>query len=218
MTDVAVIVPMLGRPHTIGPLVDSIRDTTPSARIIFGCSPGDVDVIASVDRYGLERFVVPGPCRGDYARKINTGYRLTSEPLIFTGACDLKFHAGWFEAATARLTPGIGVVGTNDLGSKRVMAGLHATHSLVTRDYVDRFGTIDTPGQVMHEGYLHEFVDDELVQTAMSRGAWAFAADSYVEHLHPAWGKGESDELYEQTPYRMRMGRKLYRQRQQLWT
>ncbi len=218
MTDVAVIVPMLGRPHTIGPLVDSIISTTPSARIVFGCSPADMVVIDRLDQLGLEHFTVPGPNRGDYARKINTGFRLTSEPLIFTGACDLRFHAGWFDAAIAELAPGIGVVGTNDLGSRRVMAGLHATHSLVARDYVERFGTIDQPGLVMHEGYLHEFVDDELVQTAMSRNAWAFAADSHVEHLHPAWGKADSDDLYDQTPFRMRMGRKLYRQRQQLWT
>ena len=216
--DVAIIVPMLGRPHTIGPLVDSIRDTTPSAHIIFGCSPGDVEVIGHLMSYGLDHFLVPGPGRGDYARKINAGYRLTDEPLLFTAACDLRFHAGWFEAATRRLTAGIGVVGTNDLGSKRVMAGLHATHSLITRAYVDDFGTIDQRGQVMHEGYLHEFVDDELVQTAMSRNAWAFAGDSHVEHLHPAWGKADSDDLYEQTPYRMRMGRKLYRQREHLWT
>jgi hypothetical protein len=47
------------------------------------------------------------------------------------------------------------------------MAGRHSTHSLVTRDYVERFGTIDEAGVVLHEGYPHEFVDDEFVQTAM---------------------------------------------------
>jgi len=216
--DVAIIVPMLGRPHTIGPLVDSIRETTPSATIVFGCSPGDTEVIAKLEAFDLDHFTVPGPGRGDYARKINTGFRNTTEPLVFTAACDLRFHPGWLDAATAQLTAGIGVVGTNDLGSRRVMAGLHSTHSLVTRDYVDRFGTTDEPGLVMHEGYLHEFVDDELVQTAISRNAFAFAFDSHVEHLHPAWNKAPSDELYEQTPYRMRMGRKIYRQREQLWT
>lgn len=216
--DVTIIVPMLGRPHTITPLVDSIRATAPTARILFGCSPGDTDVLDELHRQGLELFTVPGPSRGDYARKINTGYRISDTPLIFTGACDLLFHPGWLEAAVAELRDGIGVVGTNDLGSRRVMAGLHSTHSLITRDYVERFGTIDQPGLVMHEGYLHEFVDDELVQTAISRDAFAFAFDSHVEHLHPAWGKADTDDLYEQTPYRMRIGRKIYRQREQLWT
>jgi hypothetical protein len=218
VADVAIVVPMLGRPHTIVPLVDSIHNTTESPHIIFGCSPGDVEVIGKLKTLGLDLFIVDGPTRGDYARKINTGYRLTDEPLLFTAACDLRFHAGWLEAATAKLTPSIGVVGTNDLGSRRVMMGNHSTHSLVTRDYVDKFGTIDRPGLVLHEGYPHEFVDDEFVQTAIHRNAFAFAFDSHVEHLHPAWGKAPTDELYDQTPLRMRMGRKLYRQREHLWT
>lgn len=218
MTELAVIVPMLGRPHHIEPLVESLTSTTPNARPIFGCSPGDIEVIAAVKTAGLDMFLVDGPTRGDYARKINTGFRLTAEPLLFLGASDIKFHHGWYEAATSRLIDGIGVVGTNDIGSQRVMAGLHSTHSLVTRDYVDRFGTIDTRGQVLHEGYQHEFVDDEFVQTAMHRNAWAFAGDSIVEHLHPAWNKAPSDASYEEAPFRMRMGRKLYRQRQHLWT
>jgi len=218
VTGVAIIVPVLGRPHTIEPLVESIMTTTPGAQILFGCSPDDAQVVDVIDGLGLEWFTVPGPYRGDYARKINQGYRLCVEPLLFTGACDIRFHPGWFEAATAELVDGIGVVGTNDLGSARVMAGRHSTHSLVTRDYVERFGTIDEVGVVLHEGYPHEFVDDELVQTAISRDAFAFAVDSHVEHLHPSWGKAPSDELYERTPVRMAHGRRLYRRRRQLWT
>jgi hypothetical protein len=208
---------MLGRPHHIDPLVESLTATAPDVGILFGCSPRDVEVIAALKQRDLDLFIVDGPYRGDYATKINTGYRLTSEPLMFLGASDIQFHAGWFEAATLRLFDGIGVVGTNDLGSKRVMAGNHSTHSLVTREYVDRFGTIDQRGVVLHEGYPHEFVDDEFVQTAMHRNAFAFATDSIVEHLHPNWGKGESDDLYDGQAFRMRMGRKLYKQRQHLW-
>ena len=215
---VAVIVPMLGRPHTVDPLVSSLRSTAPTARILFVCTPGDAEVMAEIDRVGCERIEVDGPRPGDYARKINAGYRYTTEPLIFTGACDLRFHESWLEHACRRLTDGIGVVGTNDLGSRRVRRGVHATHSLVTRAYVDEFGTIDEPGVVLHEGYPHEYVDDELVQTAMYRKAWAFAADSRVEHLHPAWGKAPTDAMYEQQADRMRAGRRLYDARRRLWT
>ena len=42
-----------------------------------------------------------------------------------------------------QLTAGIGVVGTNDLGSRRVMAGLHSTHSLVTRSRSGTWRTIE---------------------------------------------------------------------------
>ena len=215
---VVVLVPMLGRPHRVEPMLGTLRTTAPDARPLFLVSPNDHAVHQAIDAAGAERLTVDGPHPGDYARKINQGYRLCVEPLLFTGACDIRFHPGWFEAATAELVDGIGVVGTNDLGSARVMAGRHSTHSLVTRDYVERFGTIDEVGVVLHEGYPHEFVDDELVQTAISRDAFAFAVDSHVEHLHPSWGKAPSDELYERTPVRMAHGRRLYRRRRQLWT
>ncbi len=215
--DLVIIVPMLGRAHRVEPLLESIHATC-QARVLFAVSPGDTAVHQAIDRAGAQRVTVRRHAVGDYARKVNTGYRSTTEALIFTGADDLLFHPGWFEAATAQLTAGIGVVGTNDLGSPRVMRGEHATHSLVTRDYVERFGTIDQPGLVLHEGYIHEFVDDELVGTAKSRGAWAFAADAHVEHLHPNWGKAPTDPTYDAQRTRMRLGRSLYQRRQPLWT
>lgn len=216
MTDVAVIVPMLGRPHRVAPLLESLRATA-DARVVFVCSPNDTDVHAAIDAAGAERIEVAGPRPGDYARKINAGYRHTTEPLLFTAADDLLFHPGWLEAAVAQLGPGIGVVGTNDLGSLRVIRGEHSTHSLVTRAYADEFGIIDAPGQVLCEEYHHEFVDDELVETAKFRNAWAFAFDSHVEHLHPAWGKAPTDPMYNQQRLRMRDGRRVYRRRRHLW-
>lgn len=216
MTDCVVVVPMLGRPHRVTPLVQSIRDTS-DARILFAVSPDDRDVHRAVDAEACELIVIDGPHPGDYARKINTGYRYTTEPYLFCGADDLLFHRGWFEAAVALMSDTVGVVGTNDLGSPRVMAGDHATHSLIARWYCD-LGTIDQPATVMHEGYPHEFVDDELVETAKHRGAWAFAHDSYVEHLHPGWGKAPPDRMYLQQRRRMAKGRPIYERRRHLWT
>lgn len=218
MTDLAIVVPMLGRPHRVAPLIESIEATTPHARVVFVCSPDDRHVHDAIHSTGRERLTVPGPRPGDYARKINAGIEHTDEPLIFMAADDLLFHPGWFQAATAMLTDGIGVVGTNDLGNPRVIRGEHSTHSLITRDYVERFGTIDEPGKAMHEGYHHEFCDDELVETAKHRNAWAFAADSIVEHLHPHWGKAPTDSIYDAQRARMRASRQHYRRRQRLWT
>jgi hypothetical protein len=207
---------MLGRPHRVAPLLTSIRATC-DARVMFCLSPLDLEVAAAVEAAGEEHILVPRQRLGDYARKINAGYRTTDEELLFLAADDLLFHPGWLEAAVAQLKPGIGVVGTNDLGSPRVMAGEHATHSLVTREYADRFGLIDKRGAVLFEGYHHEWVDDELVGTAKGRSAWAFATDAHVEHLHPNWGKGEMDSLYAQQRQRMRASATLYRRRSRLW-
>lgn len=216
-SDLAILVPMLGRPHRIVPLLASIRAATPEAFVLFLVTPDDSQVRREVIRVGCEQLSVPRRPTGDYARKINTGYRATTQPHLFTAADDLHFHPGWYEAAVAKLAPGVGVVGTNDLGSPRVMAGDHSTHSLVTREYAD-LGTIDEPGKIYHEGYVHEWVDDELVGTAKRRGAWAFAFDARVEHLHPNWGKSPTDKMYANQRARMRAGHATYIKRSRLWS
>lgn len=215
--DLVIVVPMLGRAHRVEPLLESIRATC-SARVLFALTPGDASVFDAVALAGEEHVTVAREPVGDYQRKINQGIAATTEPLIFTGADDLRFHAGWFEAAVARMTGRVGVVGTNDLCNPRVMRGEHATHMLVSRAYVERFGTIDEPGKFLHEGYPHEMCDDEAVGTARKRRAWAFAGDSHVEHLHPMVGKAPMDPMYAEQPRRMRLGRSLYQRRERLWT
>lgn len=215
-SDLVILIPMLGRPNHIAPLLATIDEATPNSRVLFLCSPHDWLVIDTIKEAGRECAQVPYYPVGDYARKINHGVRTTTESLIFLGASDLAFHVGWFEQALAHLQSGIGVVGTNDLGNRRVMAGEHSTHSLVTRQYTG-FGTIDARDRILHEGYHHEFVDDEFIETAKYRRAFAAAPASIVEHLHPCWGKGDSDRLYEQQQQRMAYGRRLYLYRRRLW-
>jgi len=219
MGDVVILVPVLRRPHRARPVVESIRAATPQPhRILFVSSPGDDAEHDACRAAGGDLLVIDRPHGpGDYQRKIQAGYDATDEPYLLLGADDLDFHPGWLPAAMARMTDRIGVVGTNDLGNPRVMRGEHSTHCLVARWYVERFGTIDQPGQVMHEGYVHEYADDELVGTAKRRRAWAFAGDSHVEHLHPSWGKAPTDDLYDAQAQRMRTSRRHYVQRRRLW-
>lgn len=216
---VAIIVPVLRRPHRVAPLIESIEAATPEPHhTLFVCSPGDDDEIAAIKNAGAEHIETPVAYTfADYALKINLGYRATWEPLLFLGADDLHFHPGWFEKAYEKLAPGVGVVGTNDLCNKRTRRQ-HSTHSLVTRDYVDRYGTIDEPRKILHEGYEHELCDDEFVLTATHRGAYVHADDCYVEHLHPMNGKAPSDDLYAQQTRRILAGRPLFNERSRLWT
>lgn len=211
----AILVPVLNRPARVAPLIESIRQATPEAhRILFICDPDDAPEIEAVIAAGAERLMVAA----GYAGKINAGVRATTEPLLFLAADDLVFHPGWLEKATARLVRRIGVVGTNDLANPRVIAGTHATHSLVTRDYVERFGTIEQRGIALHEGYGHNWVDDEFVGTARHRNAFAFAADSIVEHRHPTWGTAPIDATYEKGQATFFEDRRLFRRRRSLWT
>jgi hypothetical protein len=218
--DTVVVVPILRRHHRVRPVAESIRASC-DARVLFVVTPGDVDVIREVEavEHLAEYLTVPWVPVGDYARKINAGIRASTEPLIFMGADDLEFEPGWLDKAKARLGPGIGVVGTNDLGNPRVLAGEHATHSLITRVYVDTHGTIDGPGDALYEGYPHEYCDDELVGTAKARGAWAYAADAIVRHRHPNWDTTvPMDALYAGQGRRMAAGRGLFQRRRLRWT
>lgn len=218
MGDLVVIVPVLGRPHHIEPLLESLYSTVPDAEVVFMTSPTDYEPKKEIKRLGERLIDVRYERTGDYARKINVGYKHTKEPLMFLAATDLKFHPDWYENAISKLSDKIHVVGTNDLGNPDVLQGVHSTHTLVTRQYVNKFGTIDEPRKVLHEGYLHEWVDNEFVNTAKKREAFSMAMDSIVEHLHPLWGKGEWDENYAMTDDRVRRGVRYYRTRKKLWT
>ncbi len=207
--EIVIIVPVLGRPQNAQPLVDSIRAaTTVERRIVFVCQPHDAEQVEACIATGAE--ISTNPLVGDkWSAKINSVYRSSSEPFLLLAADDLRFHAGWDTAALELAEQGYGVVGTNDLGNGEVMRGLHSTHPLVSRHYIDCCGTIDECGKVVTEKYQHNFVDVELVETAKARGAWAFAADSHVEHLHPLWRKGVDDATY-------RIGREHYAEDQRL--
>jgi glycosyltransferase involved in cell wall biosynthesis len=215
-----VLVPVLRRPGNVVPLLESLAENTPEPhRVLFLCTRGDRAELDEVRAAGADHLEFRSTTLGDYARKINAGYRHTADPFLFLGADDLRFHPGWLAAALDAMSdPSIGVVGTNDLGNIRTISGDHATHSLVRRTYVDELGTIDQPGLVLHEGYPHEFVDDEFVETARLRRAFVSRSDSVVEHLHPLWGKAPTDTLYRQQHRRMRSGRVIYNRRRHLWT
>lgn len=225
-TELLIAVPLLRRPHRVQPLLESIRNGTPEDhRVLLLCSKGDQAVIeacraAAEERANVEVDVLPARNSGDYAFKINAAYRQSNEPFILTAADDLNFHPGWWPAARRYFDdPRICVVGTNDLApTERSRNGEHSTHCVIRSAYATVLGLIDGKPGVLFDGYEHEFVDDELVGTAKFRGAWAYAADSVVEHLHPHWGKGKPDAMYRQSNRRMIRSRPLFNQRKRMWT
>lgn len=218
---ITILVPVLNRPRNAQPLIASILIASATApRVIFLCSPGDTDEIRACGQTDVEVHIVDwaaGP--GDWARKINRGFTLTTSDYCLLGADDLRFHPGWdTEALKVAAETGAGVIGTNDLGNATVMRGLHSTHPLVRRAYVDEHGTVDEPGVCLHEGYNHQWVDTELVETAKMRGEWAFAKSSHVEHLHPMWHKSKMDATYEKALSTSKEDYAHFQERRQLWS
>lgn len=214
---IALLVPVLGRAHQIRPLFDNISSATTTAhRVVFICSPSIVDPEAwkacmSIKEAKTLSAAWP-PGRADYAKKLAFGYQETDEPWLFQGATDLVFYAGWDTAAlvVARKT-NCGVIGTNDLGNPLVKRGRHSTHTLFSRDYIERYGgTADDSGLIFSEAYDHQWTDSEFIETATLRKQFAFSRRSVVEHLHPHWGKGDMDETYEKAHRETSEDQKLF--------
>lgn len=191
----AVIVPVMERPQNAAPFMATLRATTGMAEVYAIAHHDDTATIQAWVAAGAQ--VLTGAGR-TFAEKVNLGYEGTDEPWMFLVGDDVRFQPGWLDHAQAAAGDKFDVIGTNDLGNPRVMAGEHATHMLVRRSYVDEQGASwDGPKTVAHEGYRHWFVDDELVTVARQRGVFAMALGSIVEHLHPWFGKGTSDAVYE---------------------
>lgn len=216
MATIDILVPVLGRPQNVKPLLETVKVTDCEYRVYFICSPGDREQIKACRRSKMETLVCDWePGRGDFAKKINWAFPQTDSPWVFQAADDLCFHWGW-DIFALRIAGqrGAGVIGTNDLGNPLVKRGGHSTHTLIRRSYIDEYGgTYDDTGLVFCELYDHQYCDNEFVQTAIRRGQWAFAKRSIVEHLHPHWGKAPPDATYEKATRATREDGQLYLRR-----
>lgn len=221
--DLAFVIPLWKRTRNVERVYGAVRATTPGARILFVVSADDDPVRGELSRLSLltdrNALVVdwPGGSHGDYAKKINAGYRATDEPMIFTGADDVIPTPGWYDEARQLIGNPVGVVGTVDNCNPRTRVGAHSTHSLVARWWADCCAVIDRPGAVYCELYSHEYCDDELVRSAMFRDAYVHAFESIVEHEHP-WRHPElDDDTYRHGRAQTRRNGQIFRRRRHLW-
>lgn len=196
-----VLIPVLGRPHRVQPLLENLSASTAvPLNVFFLVSKGDIEEIKAVKAAGAKSLSFTGPpAQGQYAKKINLGFRKTKSPFLFLGADDIKFHPGWAEEALRIAGDRYHVVATNDRANYFVKAGLLATHSIVRRSYMeDPGGSLDGPGIIYHEGYNHNFVDVELSVLARARGVFVYARNAVVEHMHPLFRRDVvRDQTYE---------------------
>jgi hypothetical protein len=214
-----VIVPTRGRPQNAAPFMASLRASTGLASAVAVVNDDDPESARAWREAGAVVVSIPWE-PGDFARKMNVGVRGGAAPWVLLVGDDVRFHPGWLDHAevTATLFEAK-VVGTNDLGSPRVLSGEHATHMMISRDYIESEGASwDGPGVVCHEGYTHWFVDDELVLLAKQRGVWAMSLGSRIEHLHPIWGKGVNDATYDLGQQGAEKDQRLFQRRARKFT
>jgi len=191
MPSVAILVPVIGRPHKAAPFMESFRASgAEDATVYVIAEHDDPESIKAWEAVGAK--VAANHSWRTFAEKINFGYKITKEDWIFLVGDDVVFHPGWLETALA--SPGSpSVIGIKDREPPRE----HVGHMLIKRDYIDRYGASwDGPGVVCHPGYRHMYVDNELLAVARRHGAWYLNNDAYVEHIHPHVGKAAYDPVY----------------------
>lgn len=218
MTEIVVLVPVYQRPYRVQPTVDSFLASEPtSARLLFIVSPEDKDERAALD--GHPHLVMPHPrTRGDWARKINHGYRWTTEPWILCAADDIRFHPGWDRVLLdVAAHTGKRVIGTRDLNPHASGERIYSPHPLVARSYADELGTVDGPGRIFCELYDHNYPDRELAGTAIARDEWAFAKRAIIEHLHHGWTDTKMDRTYRLGLRNEARDRMLFEARRKQW-
>jgi hypothetical protein len=206
MSNLVVLIPVLGRPHRAQLALDGFMSTVPDARVLFIPDPDDDAEIEAIHAAGGEILFT---LKANYAHKINTAVVVTREPWIFLGADDLIPGDGWFEAALAYMEGGIEVVGVNDMIRR---SREHTTHFLMTRHYAEQPVITGERGPLC-ELYDHSCIDDELIETAKHRKAYAYAEDSHVTHLHPDNNTAPIDETYRKGRAKLREDRMLWKSR-----
>lgn len=216
-----ILVPVLSRPQNAAPLVENIHDVTAVEHtILFLCSRGDIAQIEACFATDARTIVMDYSAgQGDYARKINTGFHATGSEWVFNASDDIRFEPNWDTTALKIAGSHFGVIGTNDLSNGQVKRGQFGTHCLIRRRYItEQGGTADqVPGDVLWEGYDHNFVDRELCHVAQSRHTFVFARHSRVKHFHPLWRTAPQDATYRKALRHFRDDQRLFLDRAHLW-
>ena len=194
---VAILVPTLGRPQALRPLLESVARTTAprTVNVVFVVDHDDPATHAELQAAWQQGWLF-GRCFADgtYPEKVNAGLWASDDPLVLPAADDVVFHAGWLEHALAAFTDGVDVVGTNDL-TPATVDGQHATMPIVRRSYIASPGAAHgETGSVFHAEYHHSWCETELCKLAQHRGVYASCPASIIEHRHHAWGTREIDD------------------------
>lgn len=221
-----VLIPTVGRADRLLDVVGNVLShTTTAARVVLIAEADDrptwevTPVLAAT--FGDRFTALVNTNAPSYAGAILAGYQHTTAPFVFAGADDLHFHPGWAEAALATMQalPHLRVVGTNDLCNPYVSAGMHATHYLVDRRYLDEVGgTVDEgPGSFLPLCYTHQFTDTEFIATAKARAVFAPCLESVVEHRHWSLGLTPTDATTAKTVEHLAEDEALYDSRRDLW-
>lgn len=211
---IQVVCPTYKRPHQIPRVFKEITDT-PGAVPLFVVHESDKESLKVVRGLGADYTIDSQKPSGVNAS--NAGYwAVTSKKFVLTQD-DIKHHEGWLENALKLDFP---VVGFND-GNYHHQLNEHSVAWLLDRDYIKKNSlSIGHPNVIFNPDYIKIYSDDELNETAKYRNVWAYCRKGLLEHLHPSFGKSQSDETYEhlESTDDINHDTSLYMSRRHLWS
>lgn len=199
MSSLVILVPVLGRPERVAPLVASVDESLAhedglAYEIVFLATPNDAREITTLERLGC-KYELVNTGNHQYPMKINHGATVTYSDWLLMGADDLVFRPGWWrEAMNVHIATGAVVIGTQDEGNQLVKRGLHSTHTLVHRSYVGQ-GTMDNTGVLLHEGYDHNCCNPPEARVWMADLSFKNLGDIEVGDEVMGWHRPARDHL-----------------------
>ena len=212
-----VYIPTFGRPKKLQQVADNIKGNTKSEyKLYWGVESFDKESIKAAKATGAEVIINGGkPC---YSDALQTIYEKTDEPIFFWGNDDFYFLKDWDEAPLNMMAenPGIGVLGVHDGNPQTKFASM----SFVRRSYIkEHSGVVDMPNRVMYP-YNHNYVDDELTETAQMRGSWSSCPAPCIQHQHHSFkwlGDFPHDKTYEKNDKGFAEDTETFHGRRHLW-
>ncbi|MCX5598434.1 hypothetical protein OOK29_09815 [Streptomyces phaeochromogenes] len=195
--DLLVIIPTRGRPQAVMEIVRAWHETGATADLLFAVDNDDPEL----DAYKREaaKFMKGGQVRFAFGKRLRLCGTLNQQAvkaakryryLAFLGDDHRPRPAAmpWDERIRVCLSGGPGIVYGNDLLQGETMA----TAVAMTSDIVDTLGYFSPPCLV------HLCMDLVWVEWGRGMGRITYLDDMVIEHLHPAAGKADVDQGYEE--------------------
>lgn len=212
-----VYIPTLGRANKLQAVADNLKENTKSPYKLYWCvEEHDTDSIDKALATGAK--VIINKRKPTYSDALQEIYEQTDEEIFLWGNDDFYFLPNWDEQPLEMMEDkGISVLGLHDGNPKTKYWSI----SLVRRKYIEeQSGVVDMPNRVLYP-YNHNYVDDELAGTAISRGVWAACMTPCILHQHHSFkwlGDFPHDATYAKNDKKFAEDSEMYNIRVRLWS
>ena len=214
----SVVIPSQERPESLLRAVESVLTATGDVEVIIVLDIKDAPswgILPALEELSASRSVPLSviPVEGDMhtAERWNIGAAASSGEFLVTGADDVEFLPGWYEAAHEGMEKlaGSGIVGFNDCEKTGSSFGALATHFMVSRKYAAR----RLGGVLMPPVYEHGYTDVEVTFRGKRDSKIVWADGARYTHHHPVHGKGVPDRIYDKGSESERRDERLFKRR-----